>query len=112
MEGSNVRERASCDESSAAQVFANRLGGNPNFAGPVCFRVYPHPNPPTVPPDHSVQTGITMVGNLAGVIVLYLRFVRIPGLFSSIEPIDDKKLAAQANLNYILCYVFSESAAL
>jgi hypothetical protein len=52
------------------------------------------------------------MGIVTGAVVLYLRFVRIPGLYSRLEPMDAKTLALQANFNYILCYVLSEATAL
>ena len=69
-------------------------------------------NPLAPPPVRSVQLSITLMGIVTGAVVLYLRFVRIANLISPIEPIDDKTLAVQANFNYILCFVFSETTAL
>ena len=63
-------------------------------------------------PNHTAQTGILAAGMLTGAVVLYLRFVRIPDLFSSAEPTNRQVLAARALTYYILCYVFSEATAL
>ena len=65
-----------------------------------------------IPPSRTFQFGITLMGIVTGAEVFYLRFVRIARLYSRIEPIDDKRLALQANFNYILCYVLSEATAL
>jgi hypothetical protein len=65
-----------------------------------------------VPPHRTVQIAITLMGIATGAVVLYLRFVRIAGLYSPIEPMDAKTLAIQANFNYILCYVLSEATSL
>ncbi len=64
------------------------------------------------PPDRTFQTIISLVGIVTGSVVLYLRFVRITGLFSPNEPMDGRTLAAQAWTYYILCYLFSETTAL
>jgi len=64
------------------------------------------------PPDRTFQFGLTLMGIVTASVVLYLRFVRIAGLYSPIEPMDDKTLATQAWTYYILCYVFSEATAL
>ena len=64
------------------------------------------------PLERTAQACIALMGILTGAVVLYLRFIRIAGLISSAEPIDDKTLASQANFNYLLCNVFSEATAL
>jgi hypothetical protein len=65
-----------------------------------------------MPPDRTVQFGLSICGIVTGAVVLYLRFVRIAGLYSRSEPMDTKTLALRANFNYILCFVFSESTSL
>ena len=70
------------------------------------------PRTANVPPMPTFQIYISMVGIVTGAVVLFLRFVRIPRMESPDEPIDNKKLARQAWMTYILCYVFSESTGL
>jgi hypothetical protein len=65
-----------------------------------------------IPPNRTFQLGIMLMGSVTGAVVLYLRFVRIAGLYARPEPMDAKTLALQANFNYILCFVFSETTAL
>lgn len=70
------------------------------------------PRSANVPLTPTGQFYISMVGIVTGAVVLFLRFVRIPRLASPDAPIDNKKLARQAWVTYILCYVFSESTGL
>ena len=62
--------------------------------------------------ERTVQVGIALLGIVTGVVVLYLRFIRIANLIASAGSMDDKTLAAQANYHYLLCYVFSQAVAL
>lgn len=63
-------------------------------------------------PGHILQQAILAAGIVTGAIVLYLRFVRVPDLFSSSEPMDPSQLAKKAWILFIVCYVLSESTAL
>ncbi len=62
--------------------------------------------------DHTFQMWIFAAGMVTGVVVLYLRLVRIPGIFSTSEPPEPRALAGQLLTSFILCYVFSEATAL
>jgi hypothetical protein len=70
-----------------------------------------HPSS-AVPPDRTFQFALLMLGIVTGSVVLYLRFVRLPVLFSADGPTDENKLVVQFRLNYILCFVVSETTAL
>ena len=63
-------------------------------------------------PDPIVQQGILVAGMLTGAVVLYLRFFRIPDLFSSSEPVDPGQLAQKVFTTFVVCYVFSEATGL
>ena len=58
------------------------------------------------------QQAILFAGMLTGAVVLYLRFFRIPNLFSSSEPVEPLQLARKAFLYFLLCHIFSEATAM
>ena len=65
-------------------------------------------NPSTFPPPRTVQISLALMGLMSGLVVLYLRFSRIPDLASSVEPLDKKTLARQLYATHLICYVCSE----
>lgn len=69
-------------------------------------------NRPEAHLDRTFQMGILAAGIVTGAVVIFLRFVHIPGIFSSSEPPEPRQLAGQVLISFILCFVFSESTAL
>jgi hypothetical protein len=66
-------------------------------------------NSPTIPLDHTFQYGVLACGIATGLVVWYLRFVRLAGLSSVTGQIDEKTLVRSVWATHILCFVCAEA---